>query len=79
MPAPRREGVMGRSSNGREVTSQVADGEVHLVTDLLMGLLYQPRVMDEYGAIGGMIIGRGNRSTREETCPSATSSTTNLT
>jgi hypothetical protein len=33
---------------------------------------------DDYddGEIGGMIIGRGNRSTREKTCPSATLSTT---
>jgi hypothetical protein len=29
----------------------------------LFGLLYQPRMIDEYGALGGMIIGRGNRST----------------
>jgi hypothetical protein len=31
------------------------------------------------GAVGGMKIGRGNRSTQEETCPSATLSTTHPT
>jgi hypothetical protein len=29
----------------------------------LMGPLYQPRMIDEYGAVGGMRIGKGNRST----------------
>jgi hypothetical protein len=43
------------------------------------GLLYKPQMIDEddCGAIGGMKIGRGNRSTRKKTCPSATLSTTN--
>jgi hypothetical protein len=31
------------------------------------------------GELGGMKIGRGNRSTRRKTCPSATLSTTNPT
>jgi hypothetical protein len=31
------------------------------------------------GQFGGMQIGRGNRSTRRKTCPSATLSTTNPT
>jgi hypothetical protein len=30
------------------------------------GLLNQPRMIDEYGAFGGMRIGRGNRSTRRK-------------
>jgi hypothetical protein len=34
---------------------------------------------NECRAIGGMGMGKGNRSTRKETCPSATSSTTNPT
>jgi hypothetical protein len=34
---------------------------------------------DDCGAIGAIRIGKGNRSTREKICPSATSSTTNLT
>jgi hypothetical protein len=44
-------------------------------------LLYQPQKIDDgdYGAIGGMKIGRENRSTRKETCLSATLSTTNST
>jgi hypothetical protein len=43
-----------------------------------VGLLYQPRMIDDddYGAADGMRIGRGNRST---TCPCATLSTTNRT
>jgi hypothetical protein len=45
------------------------------------GLLYQPRMIGEgdCGEIGGMNIGRGNWSTLEKTCPSATLSTTNPT
>jgi hypothetical protein len=43
---------------------------VHLVRRLLLGLLYQPRVIDnECGAVGGMRIGRGNRSTRRKPAP----------
>jgi hypothetical protein len=35
------------------------------------GLLYQPKMMDDgdCGAVGGMKIGRGNRSTRREPAP----------
>jgi hypothetical protein len=29
----------------------------------LLGQLYQPRMIDEYGVVGGMRIGRGNRNT----------------
>jgi hypothetical protein len=32
-------------------------------------LLYQPRMIDECGAVGGMRIGRGNRSTRRNPVP----------
>lgn len=38
---------------------------VHLARRLLVGLLYQPRMMDVYGAFRAMRIGRGNRRTRE--------------
>jgi hypothetical protein len=35
-----------------------------------VGLLYQPRMIDDdYGAVGGMRIGRGNRSTRRKPTP----------
>jgi hypothetical protein len=36
-----------------------------------VGLLYQPRMIDDddYGAVGGMRIGRGNRSTRRKPAP----------
>jgi hypothetical protein len=34
---------------------------------------------EDCGAISGMRIGRGNRSSRKETCPSATLFTTNPT
>jgi hypothetical protein len=43
----------------------------------LNDLLYQPRMTDEYGAIGGMRIGRGKPKYSEKTCPSATLSTIN--
>jgi hypothetical protein len=52
---------------------------VHLVRRSLIGLSYQPRMIDDYEAFGVMRIGRGNRSTRKKTCPSATLSTTNPT
>jgi hypothetical protein len=43
---------------------------VHLVRRPLFGLLYQPRVIDdECGAVGGMRIGRGKRSTRIKPTP----------
>jgi hypothetical protein len=35
----------------------------HLVRRSLIALLYEPRMINEYGAFGGMRIGRGNRST----------------
>jgi hypothetical protein len=43
---------------------------VHLVRRPLTGLLYQHRIIDdECGAVGGMRIGRGNRSTRRKPAP----------
>jgi hypothetical protein len=40
---------------------------VHLARRPLTGLLYQPRIIaDECGAVGGMIIDRGNRSTQRK-------------
>jgi hypothetical protein len=44
---------------------------VHLVRRPLIGLLYQHRMIDddECGAVGGMRIGRGNRSTRRKPAP----------
>jgi hypothetical protein len=44
-----------------------------LVTSATVGLLYQPRMIDDdYGAVGGMRIGRGKPKYSEKTCPSAT-------
>jgi hypothetical protein len=42
-----------------------------LGTSATVGLLYQPRIIDDddYGAVGGMRIGRGNRSTRRKPAP----------
>jgi hypothetical protein len=41
-----------------------------LGTSAAVGLLYQPRMIDDdYGAVGGIIIGRGNRSTRRKPAP----------
>jgi hypothetical protein len=42
-----------------------------LGTSATVGLLYQPRMLDDhdYGAVGGMRIGRGNRSTRRKIAP----------
>jgi hypothetical protein len=43
---------------------------VHLVRRPLFGLLYQPRTIDdECEAVGGMRIGKGNRSTRRKPAP----------
>jgi hypothetical protein len=44
---------------------------VHLVLWPLFGLLYQPQMLHDYerGAVGGMWIGRGNRSTRRKPAP----------
>jgi hypothetical protein len=44
---------------------------VHLVRRPLTGLLYQPRMLvdDECGTVGGMRIGRGNRSIRRKPDP----------
>jgi hypothetical protein len=40
---------------------------VHLALRPLVGLLYRPRMIDDdCGAIGGMRVGRGNRSTRRK-------------
>jgi hypothetical protein len=41
-----------------------------LGTSATVGLLYQPRMIDDdYGAVGGMRIGRGNLSTRRKPAP----------
>jgi hypothetical protein len=41
-----------------------------LGTSATVGLLYQPRMIDDdYGAVGGMRIGRGNRSTCKKPAP----------
>jgi hypothetical protein len=43
---------------------------VHLVRRPLFGILYQPRMIDDkFGAVGGMRIGRGSRSTRRKPAP----------
>jgi hypothetical protein len=51
---------------------------VHLVLRPLFGLLYQPRMIDdgECGAVGGMRIGGGIRSTRRKSVPNASLSIT---
>jgi hypothetical protein len=56
-------------------------GTKSIGTAATSGLLYKPQMIDEDDceAIGGMKIGRGNRSYSEKTCPSATLSTTNPT
>jgi hypothetical protein len=51
---------------------------VHLVLRTLIGLLYQLRMIHEYGALGGMRIGRGNRSTRRKPAPVSTTNPTRL-
>jgi hypothetical protein len=40
-------------------------------TSATAGLFYQPRMIDgdDYGAVGGMRIGKGNRSTRRKPAP----------
>jgi hypothetical protein len=42
-----------------------------LGTSATVGLLYQPRMIDDddYGTVGGMRIGRENRSTRRKSAP----------
>jgi hypothetical protein len=44
---------------------------VHLVRRILTGLLYQPQMTDDdkCGAVSGMRIGRGNRSSRRKHAP----------
>jgi hypothetical protein len=42
---------------------------VQLVRRPLIGLLYQPRMVAEYVAFGGMRTGRGNRNARRKTAP----------
>jgi hypothetical protein len=46
-------------------------GCVHLVRRPLIGLLCQPRMIDDndYGAFGGMTIGKGSRITRRKPAP----------
>jgi hypothetical protein len=52
-----------------------------LGTAATTGLLDQPQMIDDgdCGVIGGIKIGRGNRSTQQKTCPSPALSTTNPT
>jgi hypothetical protein len=52
-----------------------------LDTAATTGLLYQPRMIsdDDCGEIGGMMIGRGNRSTRRKPAPAPLCSPQNLT
>jgi hypothetical protein len=42
---------------------------IHFVCLPLIGLLYQPRVIDEYGAFSGMRTGRGSRNTQRKPAP----------
>jgi hypothetical protein len=42
---------------------------VHFVRWSLIVLLYQPQMVDRYGEIGGMRIGRGNWNTRSKPTP----------
>jgi hypothetical protein len=42
---------------------------VHLVRRPLIGLLYQPRIIDDECGVGGIRIGRGNRSIRRKPAP----------
>jgi hypothetical protein len=51
---------------------------LHLVHELLVALHYQPRIIDEYGTVGGMRIARGNKWSHK-ICPIATLSTTDRT
>jgi hypothetical protein len=61
----------GRSHNVmRNFFLMVGWDWVHLVRRPLTGLLYQPRMIDdEFGAVNGMRIGRGNRSTPRKPTP----------
>jgi hypothetical protein len=56
-------------------------GTKSLGTAATSGLLYEPQMIDEddCGAIGGMKIGRGNRSTRRKPAPAPLCPTTNPT
>jgi hypothetical protein len=54
------------------ISNDVSLGGVRLSplgTSATVGLLYQPRMIDDYGAVGGMRIGRGNQSTRRKPAP----------
>jgi hypothetical protein len=56
------------------ITFLVSLGGVRLIvsplgTSTTVGLLYQTRMIDDYGAVGGMKIGRGSRSTRSKPAP----------
>jgi hypothetical protein len=42
-----------------------------LGTAAITGLLYQPRMIGDCGEIGGIKIGRGNRSTRRKPAPAS--------
>jgi hypothetical protein len=62
------------SSSRSYIFFLVSLGEVRLSplgTSATVRPLYQPRIIDDddYGAVGGMRIGRGNRSTRRKSAP----------
>jgi hypothetical protein len=65
---------LAKSLKQHLVVFLVTLGGVRLIplgTSANVGLLYQPRMIedDDYGAVGGMRVGRGNRSTRRKPAP----------
>jgi hypothetical protein len=64
---------VSRAADQRENISLVSLGGVRLSplgTSATVGLLYQPQMIDDdYGVVGGMRIGKGNRSTRRKPAP----------
>jgi hypothetical protein len=47
----------------------VSGGETRVLVRRPLIVLYQPRLTDDYGALGGMRIGRRNRSSRRKPAP----------
>jgi hypothetical protein len=69
-------------SSGNLIYFILSGGETEsLGTAATTGLLCQPRMIvdGDCGEIGGIKIGKGNRSTRRKNCPSAALSTTDPT
>jgi hypothetical protein len=62
-------GTLQANSCKYEIIHGVGWDLVHLVHQPLIGLLYQSRVIDDYGAFGGMRIDRGNLSIRTKLAP----------